>query len=113
MLLFTSIGHFVLKKGMENMVPERIPFKPHIVIATGIFEILAGFALLAPTYYKAAGWFLIAFFVLILPANVNASIHHINYQNPEIPGPGLKYLWFRIPLQILFVAWIYFTAIKT
>jgi hypothetical protein len=27
-------------------------------------------------------------------------------------GSGSNYLWFRIPLQVLFIAWTYLTCIK-
>jgi hypothetical protein len=26
-------------------------------------------------------------------------------------GNGLNYLWFRVPLQILFIVWVYFSLI--
>jgi uncharacterized membrane protein len=55
---------------------------------------------------------LIVFFVLLLPANINAAIKHIDYQKGTFEGQGLNYLWFRIPLQILFIVWTYMSAIK-
>lgn len=27
-------------------------------------------------------------------------------------GPGARYLWFRVPLQGLFIAWVYFSAVS-
>ncbi|MGH2645000.1 MAG: hypothetical protein ACRDE2_13690, partial [Chitinophagaceae bacterium] len=58
------------------------------------------------------GWLLILFFILILPANISAATRHIDYQKPIAEGNGLAYLWFRIPLQILFIVWTYLSAIK-
>lgn len=112
MLLFTAIGHFAFKKGMVKMMPEFIPFKPQIVIITGVFEIVAGLILLTPFYTKVVGWVLIGFLLLILPANIYAAMHQVDYQNPDKSGPGLKYLWFRIPLQLFFIVWIYCTTIR-
>ncbi len=112
MLIFTAIGHFVFIKGMSMMLPEFIPFKPHVVVASGIFEILIGIALLFPKYEVTTGWILIAFFILILPSNIKAAIDHIDLQSATYNGNGLAYLWFRIPLQVLFIAWVYLSAVR-
>lgn len=112
MLLFTAIGHFALTKGMAMMLPDFMPFKTLTVQLTGVIEIAAAIALLIPKFSRITGCLLIAFFILILPANIYASINHIDYQNGTFEGPGPTYLWFRIPLQILFIVWTYFSAIK-
>lgn len=106
LLLFTAIGHFRYTEGMEEMIP-LLPAKKMWAILTGIIELAAGTALLMHWQTRRIGWLLIIFFVLILPANIYAAVHRINYQDPGIPGPGVSYLWFRIPLQILFVLWTY------
>jgi uncharacterized membrane protein len=107
MLLFTSIGHFAFSKGMTMMMPAFIPFKKEIVYATGIFEMIAAVALLLPAWRHAAATGLLLFFVLIVPANINAAIKKVNYQKANYEGSGINYLWLRIPLQILFIAWVY------
>lgn len=112
MLLFTAIGHFVFSKGMALMLPDFIPFKLAIVYITGILEIMAAVFLLIPTYRIATGWFLILFFIVLLPANINAAIHGLNYQTGNTDGPGIEYLWFRIPLQLLFIGWVYFATLQ-
>lgn len=111
MLIFTAIGHFVFTKGMEVMVPDFIPFKNQLVLLTGFVEINFALFLLFPKYNTIVGWTLILFFILILPANIRAAINQINYQTGELNGPGLNYLWFRIPLQILFILWVYLSTI--
>ncbi|QGY45644.1 hypothetical protein GM418_18800 [Maribellus comscasis] len=113
MLVFTAMGHFVFTKGMSMMLPSFIPFKTELVYLTGVIEIVAAFGLFLPAFRVLTGWLLIAFFLLILPANVYAAINHIDYQKGTFQGNGPIYLWFRIPLQILFILWIYFFAIKS
>lgn len=113
MLLFTAIGHFAFTKGMEMMLPSFIPYKTAVVYLTGFIEIAAAVGILIPAFRAITGFLLIAFFLLILPANIYASIKNIDYQNATYNGNGLSYLWFRIPLQILFILWTYFFAIKT
>lgn len=112
MLVFTAIGHFAFSDGMAAMIPEFFPFKKGIVYLTGIMEILFAVGLLVPKLITKTGWILILFFVAILPANINAAMQNINYQTGELNGDGVEYLWFRIPLQILFILWVYFTTIK-
>lgn len=112
MLVFTAIGHFAYTKGMAMMIPAFFPYKTGIVYLTGIIEIVAAIGLLVPSVRRLAAWFLIFYFILILPANIYAAIHHIDYQKATFEGPGLNYLWFRIPLQILFIGWTYFSSIK-
>ncbi|MFT3749938.1 MAG: hypothetical protein QM768_16585 [Agriterribacter sp.] len=111
MLLFTAIAHFAFSKGMEMMLPGFIPFKKAVVYFTGLAEIAAAIGLQVPALITTTGWLLILFFLLILPANIYAAIKKIDYQKAVTEGPGKKYLWFRIPLQIFFIAWTYFAAI--
>ena len=112
MLVFTSIGHFAFTKGMSMMIPTPIPYKTEIVYLTGIIEIIAAVGLLIPAFKVPTAWLLILFFVMLLPANIYAAIKHIDYQKATFNGNGLNYLWFRIPLQILFIAWTYISSIK-
>ena len=112
MLCFTAMGHFVYTQGMSMMIPEFIPFKTTFVHLTGIFEILLAIALLIPKLRAVSGWTLIIFLLLMLPANVYAAIHQVNYQKGTFDGNGLSYLWFRIPLQVLFIVWTYISSIR-
>ncbi|UII81550.1 hypothetical protein [Flagellimonas sp. CMM7] len=112
MLCFTAMGHFVYTKGMSMMIPEPIPFKISFVHLTGLFEFLLAIGLLIPKLKVISGWTLIVFLVLMLPANIYATMHHINYQKGTFDGHGLTYLWFRIPLQVLFIVWTYISSIR-
>ena len=112
MFIFTAIGHFVFTKGMAAMVPEFIPYKQLAVHLSGVFEVLIAVGLLLPNFKTITAWIAIVFLVLILPANIKAAIDNLNYQTGEYDGHGLNYLWLRIPMQVLFIGWIYFCAIK-
>lgn len=112
MLWFTALGHFKFKKGMSMMVPGFIPYKTSMVVLTGVLEILLGAGLLFPALRQASGIALILFLILMLPANIYAAIHTVNYEKATYDGPGLKYLWFRVPLQVVFILWIYYFSVK-
>lgn len=112
MLLFTAIAHFAFTRGMSLMVPSFVPFKKQLVYLTGFLEIAAAAGLLVPYVKETTAWLLILFFVLILPANINAAIRHIDYEKGTYEGKGPGYLWFRVPLQALFIAWVYWFALR-
>ena len=112
MLLFTSIGHFAYTKGMEMMIPPFVPYTKAIVYVTGFIEIAAAIGLLFTATKVVTAWFLIVFFIVLLPANIYAAVKQVDYQKGTLEGPDVKYLWFRVPLQLLFIAWVYFFAIR-
>jgi uncharacterized membrane protein len=112
MLVFTAIGHFAYTKGMRMMIPDFIPFKTGIVYLTGVFEIVAAIFLHVPSIRTITALSLSVFFILMIPANIKAAIHKVDYQKGNYEGNGPTYLWFRIPLQILFIVWVYICAIR-
>lgn len=112
MLIFTAIGHFIFTKGMAMMIPKFIPFKISLIYITGIFEIIIAIGLLFENLKTTFGWTLIIFLVLMLPANIYAALNNVNYQEATYNGSGISYLWFRIPLQLLFIIWTYFSCFK-
>lgn len=107
MLLFTALGHFKFPKGMAEMLPPVMPARAALVYITGFIEIIAAIGLMIPAVQKETAMLLILFFILILPANIYAAINNIDYQKGTKDGPGKSYLWFRVPLQVLFIVWVY------
>lgn len=112
MLIFTAIGHFKFKTSMAAMVPLFIPKKVEIVIFTGVLEVLfaVGLGFEITRYYT--GIALIVFLISILPSNIYAAKHQINYEDLYKPGPGLKYLWFRVPFQFFLIAWVWYFSVR-
>jgi uncharacterized membrane protein len=111
MLVFTAIGHFAFTKGMVLMMPAFIPFKTFLVYITGLIEILAAIGLFISSWQLLTARLLIVFFMLMLPANIYAAARHVDYQKANYEGPGLSYLWFRIPFQLFLIAWVYICTI--
>ncbi len=112
MLLFTAMAHFLFAKGMSLMLPAFVPYKAELVYLTGIIEILFAIGLFIPISNVITAWLLIGFFIIIFPANIYAAIKHLDYQKGTFDGSGLDYLLFRVPLQLLFIAWTYFSFIN-
>ena len=105
MLVITGVSHFTNTDLMMAMLPEVIPLKKETVLFTGVLEILASVGLILNKTSKLTSTLLIIFFVVILPANIKGSIDKVQLGGMN---QGVEYLYFRIPLQILFIAWIYY-----
>jgi len=108
MLVFTSIAHFKFTRGMVMMLPNAVPYKKVVVYVTGILEILAGIGLLIQQARHPVAWLIILFFALLLPANIYAAKNKVDMERAEFTGYGISYLWFRVPLQLFFIAWVYY-----
>jgi len=108
MLIFTGIAHVPYVRGMAQMLPAWLPAKNAWVYGTGLLEIVGGVGLLVPALRPTAAWCLLVFFVLIFPGNIISAQKHLDYQRGTLTGPGLGYLWFRVPLQVLFLAWTWY-----
>ncbi|GLB49308.1 DoxX family protein [Neptunitalea lumnitzerae] len=111
MLLFASLGHFMYTEGMQYMIPSFFPFRFQLIVLSGILEIVLAFVLLIPKYEKLFAWVIIVYLICVLPFNIYSAVEKINYQNPKIEGPGLSYLWLRIPIQLFYIGWLYFLCI--
>jgi uncharacterized membrane protein len=111
MLCFSALGHFMYTDGMVMMMPGFIPFKRFLVYFTGVLEPALGIALLFNGSRSVAGIALLSMFVLMLPANINAAVKHVNFEKAAYDGSGPTYLWFRIPLQLLFIGWVLYFSL--
>ena len=111
MLLFTGSSHFFLTQGMVMSMPSIFPAKEALVYITGGLEIAFALAFILLRNTKAVAWGLIAFLVAVFPANVYAALNHVDIENATYGGPGPSYLLFRGPLQLFFMAWVYYFGI--
>jgi uncharacterized membrane protein len=108
MLLFTGASHYFKTGEMVQMMPEFLPYKIQLVYSTGAMEMTFAVALLFRRYAKWTTIALILFFLALLPANIIGSFKKVHLGGMET-GPA--YLYFRIPLQFLFMGWAYYFGI--
>ena len=99
MLVLTGASHFTMTEALAQMIPPALPEPVLLVLVTGVLELALALALLVRPS-RALGWVLAALFVALLPANVHSAIAGVGYG-----AHGAAYLWFRIPLQVLFIGW--------
>ena len=109
MLVATGVSHFTNTDEMIAMMPDFLPAKRELVYFTGICELLAVPGLLWSRTAKLTSVLLLIFFVLILPANIAGSLKQVQFGGMEY---GPLYLLFRVPLQILFIWWVWFFGLR-
>lgn len=104
LFLMTGAGHFALTKKMIGMLPEWLPMRDVIVLATGVLELALAAGLLIRKTRWHAGWAALAFLVAVFPANIYASL---TYSSMGGSSMGPLYLLIRAPVQLAFMYWIY------
>ena len=99
MFAFTGAAHFTGKRAsLLRMVPGWVPFPGLAVTATGLLEFLGAAGLLVPATAPLAGRSLALLLVALFPANVHAARARV-----DLEGKPATPLWFRAPVQALFI----------
>ena len=106
-LLGRLAGMAGVRSLVARMVPDEVPFPMAVVYLTGVCEILGAIGLLLPRLRRVAGLALVAFFIAVLPANIHAARADITLRGqPATP------LAVRVPLQVLFIALTWWSAVS-
>ncbi|MBC5801067.1 MAG: DoxX family membrane protein [Candidatus Eremiobacteraeota bacterium] len=108
--LFIAAGtlHFRFTRPYEAIVPPLFPAHRELVLISGACEILGGVGVLFRPTRRYAAWGLIALLVAVFPANVYMVVDARRFSQLA-PSWALAA---RLPLQTLFVWWIYAVGAK-
>ncbi len=106
--LINGVNHFVSTDAYVSTVPTYLAAPLALVYVSGIFEILGGLGVLHPGTRRLAGWGLIALLIAVFPANIEMARKAEEFA--EIASPTI--LFARLPFQIVFIAWVYFAALR-
>ncbi|MEO1348529.1 MAG: hypothetical protein AAFW84_06960 [Cyanobacteria bacterium J06635_15] len=109
LFIFTGISHFALAEGMVQMLPEWVPGRYPIIYITGIMEIILGLGFLGPSGRRMSGLLTLTFLIAVLPSNIYAALNSVDFGG-NINGP--RYLFFRVPLQLFLLWWVWFMAVR-
>ena len=107
-MTLAGINHFIMPRAYEKIIPDYVPAPREMVYASGVAEIVGALATMHPRTRRLGGWILLATLVAVFPANVHMALHPERY--PDIPG-GQATLLARLPLQVLFVYWVWLAAL--
>jgi uncharacterized membrane protein len=98
--VFAGIMHFVIPRQYQAIVPDYLPAKSELVVASGVAEIAGGLGVMHPRSRRVASWWSVATLIAVFPANVHMALNPEQF--PKIPRAAL---WGRLPVQGLF-AWM-------
>ena len=105
-VMFVFTAHFnKMKHDLAQMIPSSFPRALLIVYITGVLELLGAAGLVLPQFRSLAGICLIAMLVGMFIANVNAAQRGVTLRGKP-PTP----LWLRAPMQILFIALLWWST---
>jgi uncharacterized membrane protein len=101
-MVFAGVAHWTMPTPFIQHLPSWVPAPETLILLTGGIEVALGAALLTGRpWRRLAGLALAAYLVAVFPSNVYVAIAAV-----EVEGqPGGWYPWFRLPLQVLFIAW--------
>ena len=108
-LVLTGIGHFIIPKPLDLIVPEFLPGDPRFwTYLSGVAEIAIGAMLISNSAKVILGksirlWgaiFALALFITVYTANIKMAI---DWSNKEMPKSLIAYA--RLPLQFPLFYW--------
>ena len=108
---FVGVGilHFAHPQFFRRIVPPGFGSPKALVAISGFFEIAGGLGLLLRPLRRAAGWGLIALLIAVFPANMYMVVNPQRTAGSAFP---LWVLWARLPLQLVFMAWVWWVALS-
>lgn len=108
MFIFTATAHFnKMKYDLARMIPPVFPNPLFLVYVTGVLELMGALGLALPQFQRLAGVCLILLLVGMFVANVHAARMGI-----ALRGKPATPLWLRTPMQILFIALLWWSAAR-
>ncbi len=101
--IIAGAAHLIAPAPSLAIMPPYVPWPEAMVAISGVAEILGGLAVCFRATRVAAGWGLIALLVAVFPANIHALSTGMVIGGYALPA---WMLWARLPVQLLFVAWV-------
>lgn len=102
-----GVAHFLRPDIFVPLVPPYLPHPLLLVYVSGAAEIAGGLGVLVPALRPYAGWGLLLLLCAVVPVHIYMVRHPEAFS--EIP---LWALYARLPLQVVLMAWVYWTACR-
>lgn len=104
LFVYAGTRHFVNAPFFRSIVPPSFPNPALLVAVSGVCEIGGGLGLLIRPLRTVAGWGLIALLIAVFPANVYMALYPDRVVGMHV---AQWLLWLRLPLQGIFILWIW------
>ena len=105
-MIAAGVNHFLNPDFYLKIVPEDLPAPLFLVYASGVAEILGALGTMYRPTRRAAGAFLIGTLVVVFPANIYMALNPSSFSS--IPHWALLA---RLPLQFLFIYWVWLATL--
>lgn len=100
--VFAGANHFYNPEFYLKIMPPYLPWRAFLVALSGFFEVGLGLMLLVPRLTRIAAWCLILLLIAVFPANIYMAANP-NFFSEISP----IFLWLRLPLQFVLIAWAF------
>lgn len=107
--LFAALGHFFKTDAMTLMLPSFVPARRAAIYLSGVLEVWFAVAVVSFRNPSYVGWMIVLYLIAIFPSNIYATIRRIPFGGHSM---GPRYLFARLPLQLLLVLWIYWFCVS-
>jgi len=104
--IVAGVNHFLNPAPYLAMMPPWVPWPELLDKIAGAAEVAGGIGLLIVWFRRAAAWGLLALLVAVFPANLQVALH--GWPGVEI-APWI--LWARLPLQVVFMALVWWVGL--
>lgn len=108
--LFAGSMHFLRARDYEATVPDYVPMSARDAVRwSGFAEIAGGTMAFPRSTRRLARWWLTGLLIAVFPANVHMALEpdQVIERGAPIKGTPRWLLWARLPIQPLFVLWVW------
>jgi uncharacterized membrane protein len=95
-LLASGALHFTRTALLASMIPPFFPYRPQLVVLTGVLEYAGAIGLLLPAFTRMASACLAVFMIAIFPANVYAA-------GQTVGGLHIPSVPVRLAMQVVYI----------
>ncbi len=95
-LLGSAPLHFIRTSLLASIIPPFFPYRPQLVLLTGVLELAGAIGLLWPRFTRLASACLAVLMVAIFPANVYCANHTVG-------GLHLPSVRVRLAMQVIYI----------
>jgi uncharacterized membrane protein len=95
-LLASGPLHFIRTALLATIIPPFFPYRPQLVLLTGVLELAGAIGLLLPRFTRLASLCLAVLMIAIFPANVYGA-------NQTVGGLHLPGVRVRLAMQIIYI----------